>query len=408
MKSRISKGTVLVVDDEQLNVLIIAIRLRSLGYTVLEAGDGLEALALLEDNEVDLILSDVMMPRMDGFELVRRVKADPRHEGVPVMLITALDSTTARVTGLDAGADDFLSKPVNAVELELRVRSQIRLRHLSRELVHRGEILGEVAMEQSDQERIVVVEDDPHWAAVLQRSLRSESYAVELAGDLRTGLAAVNRTQPDVIVLDLTLPDGSGMELVRALSAVPSVDGAHRPIVVVVTGTDELTEKLDCLRHGADDYLVKPIEPQELRARISTQGRRARASRKALAQAASAREAAFRDALTGLYNRRFLMADLQRRTTQGSPRRFSVALLDLDHFKGINDTWGHGAGDDVLRAVSLALRANIRESDLACRYGGEEMVLVFPSTPWATRSSRSIACVRRLRRWSVPRCRPAA
>lgn len=390
MAATASKGRVLVVDDERRNVMVIATRLRALGYEVLEAKDGGEALAILRSTPVDLVLSDVMMPVVDGFELIRRIRSDTTLAALPVVLVTALDGTADRVRGFEAGASDFLTKPVNPAELELRVQSQVRLHRLQQELDHRSQIL-RFSAEADDPPagRVFVLEDDPHWRAVLIELLQARGYVVEAACDLGSGIAAAERADPDVLLVDLKLPDGEGSDFIRLFRNLGLE--RHVPAIMVVTGVDDAQEKLACLRHGADDYVTKPITPVELLARVESQMRRSRASRLAVRQAERARGDAHTDPLTGLYNRRFLDEDLRRRVRGAASRAdgFAVALLDIDHFKRVNDSYGHPVGDAVLRTVAGQVRKSLRESDLACRYGGEEFVAIFPST--GLREARIVA-----------------
>lgn len=130
----VEPGRILVVDDNQDNIEIIATRLRFRGYEILEASDGEQALALVKEAAPDLILLDVMLPDIDGYEISRRIKGSDELPFIPIILVTARDSTQDKVAGLDAGADDYLTKPINFPELEARVRSMLRIKRLQDEL----------------------------------------------------------------------------------------------------------------------------------------------------------------------------------------------------------------------------------------------------------------------------------
>lgn len=233
---------VLIVDDHPDNVEILRARLEASGYDTECATDGEEALRRVHASPPDLILLDVMMPRVDGHEVARRIKADRNLPFIPIIMQTALQSTESKVEGLGAGADDYITKPINFAELEARVRSMLRIKALQDE-VHERE---------------------------------------------------------------------------RALA----------------TANAEL------------------------------------------------RRMAVTDGLTGLYNRRHLEERL-REMFDHSVRLhepLAVVMFDLDHFKSVNDTFGHQAGDDVLRELASVLRRCAREVDRVGRYGGEEFMAILPGT----------------------------
>src|SRR5687767_7342581 len=139
-------GRILVVDDNQDNIEIIATRLRYRGYEIIEASDGAQALALVQETAPDLILLDVMLPDIDGYEIARRIKGNAAIPFIPIILVTARDSTQDKVAGLEAGADDYLTKPINFPELEARVRSMLRIKRLQDELEEKNRELARVSI----------------------------------------------------------------------------------------------------------------------------------------------------------------------------------------------------------------------------------------------------------------------
>ena len=183
---------VLVVDDVIPNVKLLEAKLSSEYFDVLCATSGPEALDIIHREQPDIVLLDVMMPGMNGFEVCRRIKEDDATMHIPVVIITALDQTSDRVTGLEAGADDFLTKPVEDTALFARVRSLVRLKVMMDELRNRestGVSLGWAQASQDDQifspddTRILVIDDDPHCAADVKKAL--------------DGLAQVTCVEPD-------------------------------------------------------------------------------------------------------------------------------------------------------------------------------------------------------------------
>ena len=239
---RDAPARILIVDDHEDNVELLRARLEARGYETLSASDGQEALESVRANVPDLMLLDIMMPRIDGIEVARRVKSDPTLPFIPIIMQTALDSTEQKVEGLDAGADDYITKPINFAELEARVRSLLRIKALQEEVERQ-----------------------------------------------KTSLETLN----------------------ERLLRISQTDG-----------------------------------------------------------------------LTGLFNRRHIEEELehmyQHSVRLGEP--LSLVMTDLDKFKSVNDTYGHQAGDEVLRQMAEILRHAIREIDRVGRFGGEEFMLLLPGT----------------------------
>jgi len=236
------KNKILVVDDVAVNVQLLTTYLTSVGYDVFTARDGQEALDKVSETQPDLILLDVMMPKLNGFEVCDRLKSDPTTKIIPVIMVTALNEIEDKIKATEAGADDFVSKPFNKLELLTRVKSLLRIKQLH------------------------------------------------------------------------------------------------------------------------DELRAKVRELEQARERL--------------------RQLAITDGLTGLYNHRYLKEHLEQELLRANRHqsRVSVVMLDIDHFKKFNDTFGHPAGDTILRTLARLLRDNIRKIDIAARYGGEEFFLVLVET----------------------------
>ncbi|HEX9881513.1 MAG TPA: PleD family two-component system response regulator [Hyphomicrobium sp.] len=381
---------VLVVDDIPANVKLLEARLSAEYFDVLTASGGAEALEICERERVDVVLLDVMMPEMDGYETCRRIKANPKTHHVPVVLVTALDQVSDKVRGLQGGADDFLTKPVDEIALVTRVKNLARLKMLTDEMLMRALTGRQNGMSEDaalikalseERARILVVEDDARAATRLQAWLTPlhEPVAVESPQDALRLLAA---KEFDLLIVSLTLPDADAL---RLCSQTRSLDRTrHLPIVVLVEPGDE-ARLLRALDMGVNDYVMRPIDRNELLARIRTQVKRKRYSDHLRNRLEESIEAAMIDPLTGLHNRRYMechMATLVE-DAQRSGRGLSVLLADIDHFKRVNDTYGHDVGDAVLREFSTRFRRNTRGIDLACRFGGEEFIVIMPDTSMA-------------------------
>jgi len=377
---------VLVVDDLIPNVKLLEARLTAEYFDVVTATNGFEALRICERGECDLVLLDVMMPGMDGFEVCRKLKANPDTLHLPVIMVTALDQTSDRVKGLDAGADDFLTKPIDEIALIARVRSLARLKASVDELRARAEtsaalgVTGAIAHKLDDGigGKILVVDDRVNSSEKIVAALR-DLYDVEVEPDPAEALFRAADTPYDLVMVSLGLAEYDGL---RLCSQLRSVERTRHTPTLMLADLEDRARVLRGLDLGVSDYLVRPIDKNEIIARVRTQVRRKRYADSLRSNVKAAMEMAVVDPLTGLNNRRYLqthLAALMEQTAQKG-RALSAMILDIDHFKRVNDTHGHDVGDEILKGFAARVRRVVRGADLLCRFGGEEFVIVMPET----------------------------
>jgi two-component system cell cycle response regulator len=395
---------ILVVDDIPANVKLLEARLSAEYFDVITASNGTQALEICARSECDLILLDVMMPDMDGFEVCRRLKANPKTHFIPVVMVTALDSPSDRVRGLEAGADDFLTKPVADAVLVARVRSLTRLKMMTDELRMRALTSLEIGLQAPERSavsdegtggRILLVDDRPSSYERLAPLLAAE-HSVDVEPNPTEALFHAAEGNYDLLIVSLSLENFDGL---RLCSQARSLERTRQIPILAIADIDNNTRLLRGLEIGVNDYLTRPVDKNELLARARTQVRRRRYTDHLRDNVQHSIEAAITDGLTGLHNRRYMESHLQTLAEQAAMRSKPLALmiLDIDYFKSINDTYGHDCGDDVLREFAMRIRKSIRGIDLACRYGGEEFVIVMPETDMhvasmvAERLRRSIA-----------------
>ena len=381
---------ILVVDDVPANVKLLEARLSAEYFEVVTAMSGVEALAICEKAECDIVLLDVMMPDMDGFEVCRRLKANRTTHHIPVVMVTALDAPSDRVKGLDAGADDFLTKPVSDVALIARVRSLSRLKMMTDELRMRAVTSREIGIQDPENEaladagragRVLIIDDRATSAERFSQMLSSE-HTVDVERNPAEALFHAAEGDYDLAIVSLALKDHDAL---RLCSQLRSLDRTRNVPILAICEADDNARMIRGLEIGVNDYLLRPVDKNELHARVRTQIRKKRYTERLRDNVQQSIEMAITDGLTGLYNRRYMESHLgalvEQATARGKP--LAAFVLDIDYFKSVNDTYGHDAGDDVLREFSTRIKKSIRGIDLACRLGGEEFVIVMPETDMA-------------------------
>jgi len=382
---------VLVVDDTPLNVKLLVAKLTAEYYRVESAVDGPSAIAAVKAFQPDIVLLDIMMPGMDGFEVCRRLKGDRASQHIPIVMVTALSDQADRIRGLDAGADDFLTKPVDDIALFARVRSLVRIKTMSDELRLRRETESQLgALAEADEIAdnlprpvVLLVEDSTFDALAAKKALASEIDVIE-AGDVDVALrlAGEPSTSIDLAIVSLELNGGEGL---RVASGLRALDRTRRTPILALAEPEDRSVVAKSLELGVTDYLLKQIDPSELLVRARTQIKRKRFQDRLHASYHRTVAMAATDELTGLFNRRYMMSHLENvlRRSIGLGRPVSLMMIDLDHFKEINDTHGHQTGDKVLTEIARRIGQSVRGVDLSARYGGEEFIVVMPDTDGA-------------------------
>ncbi len=233
--------------------------------------------------------------------------------------------------------------------------------------------------EEARRSRVLLVDDDRSMVDTLGEMVTACGYQALPAQTWSDALRIFRRAKPDIVLLDVMMPTIDGYKLARMIKAESD---SFVPIILI-TGLDDLESKRRGMSSGADDFLTKPVAPLELQIRLNAMLRIKELTDQLATANAKLGELAVTDALTGLCNRRSLYEHLDREFNRsrryGNP--FAVLMLDIDHFKVVNDTWGHSTGDKVLVSVSGTMKDSVRKTDFVGRYGGEEFVIVAPETP---------------------------
>ncbi len=379
---------VLVVDDIAANVKLLEARLMAAYFQVISANSGQEALDICARSPIDIVLLDVMMPGMDGFEVCQRLKADPNTAHIPVVMVTALDQPSDKVSGLEAGADDFLTKPVNDLALTTRVKSLVRLKMVTDELRLRADAGTDMGIDQllvagiddkiGERGRVLVVDDRVSSYERLVKTLSLE-HDVTVITDPQEALFSAAEDGYELVVMSTGLEN---FDVLRLCSQLRSLSRTRMLPLLLVANPGEDAMLIRAIDMGVNDYILRPVDQNELVARVRTQIKRSRYNERLRESVQQTVEMAIRDGLTGLNNRRYFDSHLESAfdKAQSGGKPLSVLIVDIDHFKQVNDVHGHEAGDDVLREFAKRIGKNVRNLDMACRYGGEEFVLLMPET----------------------------
>ncbi len=341
---------VLVEDDREFAAKLVG-QLRLFNYDVHLVND-LEGLpTLIRAINPAAIIMDIVFPEGDlaGTETIANLQRE-RTEPIPVIYISQRDDFTARLAAVRSGGHAYFAKPVDAGQL---INALDRL----------------TGVEENTPLRVLIVDDDQEFGHNCVHSLEIAGIHARAITDPRETLNQLQVFQPDLIVLDMYMPICSGKELASIIRQQDRYVGM--PIVFLSAETNRLQQQ-SVLSLGADDFLAKPISPADLVAAISARAMRARYLQRFL----------IRDSLTGLLNHQAVEEELSREFARAErlQQPLSIAIIDIDHFKRVNDSYGHLIGDQVLRSFARLLQQRLRKSELIGRHGGEEFLVALPNT----------------------------
>ena len=390
-------GRILIVDDIPTNRAILKAKLTSAFFEVETAEASADIVKLARTFQPDLILADLSDSDGANLDLCRLLKSLPDTAHVPVVMITDIHATQMRIAALEAGADDFLCKPFDALTVVARVRSLMRVKLMIDEMRLRDDTSRELGLHNFLEGRddtpvtgnVLVVGDTPEttnlWVQILSSN---EDFSVSTASGLSEAINRTRQFAPDVIILGYS-QDNHHMGR-ETLSALLSIGNSRKAAIITVVQEGQEAAAATALDMGASDFILAPFELSELNVRVRSQLRRKRYADRLRSNVVDGLKMAVIDPLTGLYNRRYAMQHLksisERAETEGSD--FAILMLDIDEFKVVNDLYGHAAGDAVLTEVARRFQENLRGIDLVARIGGEEFFIAMPGT-----SAGQAACV---------------
>jgi two-component system, cell cycle response regulator len=368
-----AKGTILVVDDMPDNALLLSRILTNSGYTVQSAENGSQAMQLVHESLPDIILLDVNLPGMDGYEVCTRLKADEETRDIPVIFISALDATEDKIRAFQVGGVDYISKPFHMGEVLARVKTHLIIQRLQRNLqVVNRELEARLNDLAQSQEQL---RDRESKLKAFVDALPNLSFIYDQDGRYLEILANETnflRAHPEELlgrlIHDVMPPDVSKMmeaAIHRAIETRKTQVIEYK--IPTLTGEDHWFEgRIAMMERGEGNKVIFTATEISQRVALFDEVQRL----------------AMQDSLTDCFNRRhfFKLAEQEFQRIVRYHHSLSLIMLDIDHFKKFNDTYGHPAGDKILCGLVDACRGSLRSIDIIGRYGGEEFIFLLPET----------------------------
>ena len=395
-------GRILIIDTVATNRIVLKVKMLAAQFSVDACSSRIEAEAIISTNRPDLILINLSDPVEDRHEFCRTLKSDPDTSKIAVIAVGVADTSKARFSALDVGADDVLPHPMNDVLLLARIRSLLRVRNASQELFLRDGTSRALGFEEAN----APFETASHVAMLSHNETFNANFNVMLRKGLQQPIQELSTNcvlkqtavtpVPDLFVIDYSHVNLDQPALYHLVSDLRSRSETRlsTQLIIVPDGESEMAAMF--LDLGADDVVTAGTSQGELTLRAKALLRRKLLHDRLRDTVRDGLHAAITDPLTGLYNRRYVEAHLARLAEEShkSGSQLAVMMMDIDHFKSVNDTYGHAAGDKVLIQLADRLRANLRAIDLVARVGGEEFLVAMPHTnpvqAWCRRSPASV------------------
>lgn len=401
-------GRILIVDTVATNRIVLKVKMIAAQFSVDACASRIEAEAIIATNRPDLILINLSDPVEARHAFCQMLRSEPDTASIAIIAMGVADTSKARFAALDAGADDVLPRPMNDMLLLARIRSLLRVRSASEELLLRDSTSRALGFEEASTRfetaaHVALLSPadtaDPALVRILNKGLGQPVRLLEAGAVLRqTGLTPV----PDLFVIDGKRTDTDGRALFSLVSDLRSRMETHLSALLIVVPDDAPEIAAMFLDLGADDIATASTSMGEMALRAKALIRRKLLHDRLRDTVRNGLHAAVTDPLTGLYNRRYVEPHLAHMADQSAAagHELAVMMLDIDHFKSVNDTYGHAAGDRVLVQLADRLRENMRAIDLVARVGGEEFLVAMPRTT----AKQAQSAANRLRR--LVNCRP--
>lgn len=377
---------VLIVDSIAANRILLKVKLSGAFANIEQAASAGEALDLIKSDAPDLLVLGGDFVDMTATELCRLIKQDPNNAAMSVLLVHGDGTRETRLAALRAGADDAFAMPVTTDALLARIRSLMRTRASVEDLrLREGTAripgLAEASSRFEMPSSVLIATDRKADGVLWTKALRKMVPYVLRHQPLQDIMRCMSQfTAPDAIVIELNI--AAPEEALRFLAEIRARSATRQAAVLVVLDEADDTARINALDLGANDVLADGFDPEEACLRLDTMLKRKRLTDRLHLRVEEGLAAAVTDPLTGLFNRRYALPQLTKvahraQNQHGTfPGDFAVMLADLDHFKEVNDQYGHAAGDIVLTEIARRMRSALSQADLIARIGGEEFLIV--------------------------------
>ena len=373
-------ATILVVDDLKKNTNLLSDKLFSEYYTVLNSDNAEDALEVLNNTNVDIVLLDPMVAGIDGFELCRQIKKKSHTTHIPIVMVTALAAIEDRIKGLEAGADEFLTKPINDTALFARVKSLVRMKAVIDELKLRNKINAELGNKKIkvhkdfSSQKILLIDDDIVQANNIKSNLSSLFNEIRIIHK-STDIDVLGSFIPDLIILSCQITEENPLRAIVYLKSKPYL---KYTVFMMLAEEENASMVIKGMDIGINDYFIYPVDLNELHARVKTQLRRKIYQNDLQQELEKSVDLAIKDSLTGLFNRRYFDIHIDQliNKSRKSNKPLCLLMIDIDNFKKINDSYGHQCGDHALKDLADILKTSVRVTDLVSRYGGDEFSIL--------------------------------
>jgi len=350
-----TSSLIYLVDEDNEQQQAITTQLEHFGYEVACIAHLKDLAVAVATRRPDVIVIELSFPegKISGVDEIKRIEQLQRLR-IPTIFVSKSSSFESRLLAVRAHGDGYFTKPLDVVAVTERIDT----------ILQHGENNGY---------RILIVDDDTVTSKFYGTILRDAGMNVRLLSDPTQILSVMTDFRPELLLLDVYMPVCSGVELSHLIRQ----DNSYVDVPIVFLSSEaDLDKQLEAVRAGADDFITKPVSPEYLISSLATRAERYR----------SLRALIMRDGLTSLLNHTAIKEQLASEILQAGRNgsHLALAMIDLDNFKQINDSYGHATGDQVLRTLARLLRQRLRRSDIVGRYGGEEFAIIFPDTTAST------------------------